>query len=92
MAGIEFEEFNDTCVCGFHVYNNVWRQVIGKDLRCQREKDNPRDPYAVVSLTKSYTAVVGVEVVGHIPPNGSQGSRYSGHMAPHSYKSIHEVA
>ena len=39
MADIEF---NDTCVRGFHVYKDVWRPVIGEELRCQREEDNPR--------------------------------------------------
>ena len=66
MADIESEEFNDTCVRGFHVYEDVWRPVIGEELRCQREEDNTRDPYAVV-VTKSRTGVVGVEVVGHVP-------------------------
>ena len=54
MADIESEEFNDTCVRGFHVYKDVWRPVIGEELRCQREEDNPRDPYAV-AVTKSRT-------------------------------------
>ena len=66
MADIESEEFNDTYVRGFHVYKDVWRPVIGEELRCQREEDNPRDPYAV-AVTKSRTGVVGVEVVGHVP-------------------------
>ena len=61
-----FREFNDMCSYGFNVYNNVWKPVIGKELRCQREKDNPRDPYAV-AVTKSCTGDVGVEVVGHVP-------------------------
>ena len=63
---IESAEVNDKCTYGFHVYNNIWRPVIGKELRCQREKDNPRDPYAV-AVTKSCTGVVGVEVVGNVP-------------------------
>ena len=33
----------------FLVYKNVCTPVIGKELRCQREEGNPRDPYAVVS-------------------------------------------
>ena len=54
------------CVCGFHVYNNVWRPVIGKELRCQREDCyNLKDPYAI-AVTKSRTGVVRVKVVGHI--------------------------
>ena len=63
MADIELEEFNDTFVHGFHVYKDVWRPMIGEELRCQREEDNPRDPHAV-AVTKSRTGVVGVKVVG----------------------------
>ena len=66
MASIKSKEVNDICVHGFHVYNNVWRSMIGEELRCQREKDNPRDPYAV-AVTKSRTGVLGLEVVGHVP-------------------------
>ena len=66
MADNESEEFNDTCIHGFHVYKDVWRPVIGEELRCKREKDNPRYPYAV-AVTKSHTEVVGVEIVGHVP-------------------------
>ena len=40
--------------------------MIDEELRCKREEDNPRYPYAV-AVTKSCTVVVGVEVVGHIP-------------------------
>ena len=53
MADIESEEFNDTCVRGFHVYKDVWRPVIGEELRCQREEDNPRDPYPCPLAGKS---------------------------------------
>ena len=60
MADIESEEFNDKCVRGFHVYKDVWRPVIGEELRCQREEDNPRDPYAVT--------VTSVVISGHVVP------------------------
>ena len=60
MADIESEEFNDTCVHGFHIYKDVWRPVIGEELRCQREEDNPRDPYAV--------AVISAVISGHVAP------------------------
>ena len=52
----------------FYVYKDVWRPVIGEELRCQREEDNPRDPYAV-TVTKSR-----IEVVGHVPRYPPQGS------------------
>ena len=34
--------------------------VIGEELRCQREKDNPRDLYAV--------AVTSAVISGHVAP------------------------
>ena len=66
MAGIELEEFNGTCVNGSHVYNNVWRPVIGEELRFQRKEDILRDPYTV-AVTKLCTRIIGVKVLGHIP-------------------------
>ena len=66
MVGIKSEEFNETYVLGYHIYDNVWKTVIGKELRwCQRKEDSPRDPYAV-AVTKSHTGVVGMEIVGHV--------------------------
>ena len=65
MADIESEEFNDMCVRGFHVYKDVWRPVIGEELRCQREEDNPRGPYAV-AVTKSRTGVVDFKISAKI--------------------------
>ena len=54
-------------VCSwFHIYKDVWRPVIGEELRCQREEGNSRDPY-VVAITKSRSGVVEEEVVGHVP-------------------------
>ena len=34
--------------------------MIGEELRCQREEDNPRDPYAV--------AVTSAVISGHVAP------------------------
>ena len=65
MADIESEEFNDTCVHGFHVYKDVWRPVIGEELRYQREEYNPRDPYAV--------AVTSAVIFGHVAPPSYEG-------------------
>ena len=70
MADIESEEFNDTCVRGFHVYKDVWRPVIGEELRCQREVDNPRDPYAVAvtsAVISSHVAPPSYESIQEVP-------------------------
>ena len=83
MADIESEEFNDTCVRGFHVYKDVWRPVIGEELRCQREEDNPRDPYAVAVTRLNSCQLPGL--MNHRDPV------ISGHVAPPSYENIQEV-
>ena len=35
----EMDEYiTDTCVRGFHVYQIVWRPVIGEELPCERRR------------------------------------------------------
>ena len=38
----------ESCVRGCHIYQELWEAVIGEELQCQRERDNPADMYAVV--------------------------------------------
>jgi len=52
----------NSCVRGYHVYQDIWTPVIGEQLVCEREEDNPTDRYAVVVLDIS-------AVVGHVPRN-----------------------
>ena len=55
------EYVTDTCVRGFHVYQDIWSQVIGEELPCEREEDNDKDRYAVVIIEPS------VWIVEHVP-------------------------
>ena len=50
-----------SCVRGYHVYQNVWTSYVGEVLSCAKEPANPEDPYAVATKTTSGT------VVGHVP-------------------------
>ena len=50
----------ESCVKGYHIYQELWEAVIGEELQCQRERDNPADIYAV-AVRKGRT------VVGHLP-------------------------
>ena len=35
---MELEEFRvDVCVCGYHIYKDIWYTVVGKVLVCERE-------------------------------------------------------
>ena len=50
----------DSCVRGFHVYQDIWTPTTGERLSCQTEDSNEFDPYAV-AIWKS------VNVIGHVP-------------------------
>ena len=49
----------ESCVHGFHVYQDVWLPVMGETLLCHRETDNLEDRHAVAYYKSE-------EVVGHI--------------------------
>ena len=50
----------DSCVRGFHVYQDIWTPTTGERLSCQTEDSNAFDPYAV-AIRKS------AHVIGHVP-------------------------
>ena len=50
----------ESCVKGYHIYQELLEAVIGEELQCQPERDNPVDIY-VVAVSKGRT------VVGHLP-------------------------
>ena len=51
----------DSCICGYHVYNEIWTVVLGEVLITERELYNVVDRYAVAM--KKYSG----ETVGQIP-------------------------
>ena len=50
----------NSCVRGHHIYKNIWTPYIGEYLNCEKEANNPEDPYAVAMMKDQL-------VVGHIP-------------------------
>ena len=50
----------ESCVRGYHIYQEQWEAAIGEELECQRERGNAADAYAV-SVIKE-----GV-IIGHLP-------------------------
>uniref|UniRef100_A0A1X7TG99 Ubiquitin-like protease family profile domain-containing protein n=1 Tax=Amphimedon queenslandica TaxID=400682 RepID=A0A1X7TG99_AMPQE len=50
----------DSCVRGFHVYQDIWTPVLHEELDCERERGNIEDLYAVAVKKNGH-------VVGHIP-------------------------
>ena len=57
MAWVLYEV--DSCVRGFHVYQDTWTPLVGEELHCERE-ENIHDHYAVVVKK-------GSARVGHVP-------------------------
>ena len=57
----------ESCVRGFHVYQDIWTPTTGSRLSCQTEDSNAfnpyRDPYAV-AIRPSANGVIG-----HVPRN-----------------------
>ena len=50
----------ESCVCGYHVYKDIWEARVGEELSCEREIGNSMDPFAVVVVKNDVT-------IGHIP-------------------------
>ena len=51
----------DSCVRGYHVYDEIWTAVLGEVLITERELHNVADRYAVA--VKKHSG----ETVGHLP-------------------------
>ena len=54
----------ESCIQGFHIYKDTWSPLIGEQLKCTRETNNPLDRYAVVVVN---ITPVSTETVGHVP-------------------------
>ena len=57
MLIISHEE--DSCICGYHLYQSIWTAVVGESLVCEKEPLNSSDRYAVAVLKDDV-------VVGHL--------------------------
>ena len=44
MAGL-FKAVYNTCVRGYHVYQDIWVPVMDETLLCCHEAENPHDPF-----------------------------------------------
>ena len=60
----------DSCIRGYHVYQDTWLATDGETLDCVREFYNRSDPFSV-AVKKD------VEVVGHVPRHYSCVFHYS---------------
>ena len=51
---------SESCVRGYHIYQELWEAAVGEDLECQRESGNTADAYAVSVLREG-------TIIGHLP-------------------------
>ena len=47
------------CVRGYHIYKEEWEAAVGEELKCEREKNNAKDPHAVAVVRENV-------IVGHL--------------------------
>ena len=60
MAAILSDCFGlENCICGNHMYKDIWTPVVTEKLSCRRQEGNILDPYAVAFIK------CGV-IVGHV--------------------------
>ena len=55
----------ECCICGYHVYQNVWEAAIDEELVCRPERSNGHDRHAVAVMKNDL-------VVGHLPSKFSR--------------------
>ena len=55
----------DSCVCGHHVFKEIWTPFIGEDLECKRDEANTRDAYAV-GIMRQVGSSGSPVIVGHV--------------------------
>ena len=66
-TGVICETKFNTCVRGYHVYQDEWMPVLDEMLSCFHELANVHDPFAVKVMK------AGV-IAGHLPQKISSGS------------------
>ena len=59
-----------SAVRGYHYYRKYWQPIVGEELVCMHERDNPFHLFAIA--IKRTTG----ESVGHLPMENSRGSKY----------------
>ena len=60
---------------GFHVYQDIWKPVIGETLHCIHERNNDHDRYAIAA-TKRLPGCLSDSIVGHLPREISRYTRF----------------
>ena len=55
-----------SAVRGYHYYRNYWQPVVGEELNCTHERDNPFDLFAI-AIKKSTR-----QTLGHLPMENSR--------------------
>ena len=58
---MEIEYEVDSCIRGYHIYQEQWSSYVGESLSFTREANNTEDPYTVAVVKGNDT------IVGHVP-------------------------
>ena len=62
-ASLTMEELERACcICGHHVYKEIWEAAVGEVLSCERKARIAHDRYAVAVKVTGTT-----DIVGHLP-------------------------
>ena len=60
---------------GFHVYNEIWKPIVGELLRCSHERNNIYDRYAIAA-NKRLRGYLADSIIGHLPREISRATRF----------------
>jgi len=44
-----------SCICGCHMYKDIWDPSLGESARCECEDRDPQDPYAARAVILIYS-------------------------------------
>ena len=61
----------ESLITGHYVYKDIWTPVIGEELQCYMEDDNPHDRHAIKLVNKNNA------IVGHVPRDLCKSCRYA---------------
>ena len=59
---------------GFHVYNEVWKPILGERLNLSHERKNLHDRYAIAAY-KRLPGRLADSIIGHLPGEISRPTR-----------------
>lgn len=62
-------------LCGFHVYKEIWKPIVGELLRCSHKRNDIYDHYAIAA-NKRLCGRLANSIAGHLPREISRATRF----------------